>query len=417
MNQQRLRAEIIAVGSELLEGGRLESNSAFLAGRLATVGARVRRKWVVGDSPDDIAQAVTTALEQGCDILLLSGGLGPTNDDLTREAVAQALGRPLQTVPELEDRLKKLYARFNVKMSDNNLRQAQVIAGGEAIENPKGSAPGMFLREKEALVFLLPGPPRELEPMVDNQVLPRIRQDKPGPALYRRTLKVLGLPESTVDARVEDAYRQFEDVETTILSSSGIISLHFTWTGEDHESRANQALDALLAKARQALGQSVYAEDDAEPEEILGRLLRQRGETLATAESCTGGWMGQLITAVAGSSDYYVGGYVTYSNALKVDTLGVNETTLERFGAVSRQVAEQMAAGARNRSGADYALSTTGIAGPGGGSEEKPVGLVWVGLAAPEGVESKRLQLPGDRNWIRLRSARLALDLLRRRLM
>ncbi|HSR67864.1 MAG TPA: competence/damage-inducible protein A [Acidobacteriota bacterium] len=417
MTRKLLAAEIIAVGSELLEGGRVETNSAFLAGRLTSVGTRVRRKWVVGDDLHDIARAVRTALQDGCDILLLSGGLGPTNDDLTRQAVAQALDRPLHTVPQLVERLQRLYARFNVRMSENNLRQAQVVEGGEALENPKGSAPGMFLRQGDALIFLLPGPPRELEPMVDEEVLPRVRDLKPAAPLYRRSLKILGLPESTVDAKVEEAYRSFTDIETTILSSSGIISLHFTWRGEDDRGLANQALDQLAQRARQALGEAVYADREAEPEEILGEMLRSRGQSLVTAESCTGGWMGQLITAVAGSSDYYLGGYIAYSNALKVDALGVNETTLQRFGAVSRQVAEQMAQGARLRGKSDYALSTTGIAGPEGGSEEKPVGTVWVALASREGVESKRLSLPGDREWIRLRSARLALDLLRRRLL
>ncbi len=417
MADKFLRAEIIAVGSELLDLGRVESNSIFLSQRLKSVGARVKRKWVVGDSPQEIETALKTALAASSDVIIFSGGLGPTTDDITRESVAQALGRPLQLDPAIIDDLKRRAAAFGLKLTDNNRRQAMVPKQAEVLDNPNGSAPGLYLQQDGALIFLLPGPPRELKPMTEDQVLDRIRRLKPAPQAVSRCLRLVGLAESQVDHQVEGIYKSYPEVETTILSSLGIIDLHFLWTGPDEPSRARQALDELVARVGEKLGSRVYSERDRELEEVVGEILRERGKMLATAESCTGGWISKRLTDVAGSSDYYLGGVVAYTNQLKVDLLGVNETTLERFGAVSPQTAEQMARGVRERTGADIGLAVTGIAGPGGGSAEKPVGLVHLGLSMNDDTQSRRLQVPGERRFVRLRTVRAALDWVRRSLL
>lgn len=417
MADKFLRAEIIAVGSELLDLGRVESNSIFLSQRLKAVGARVERKWVVGDSAQEIETALQTALAASSDVIVFSGGLGPTTDDITRETVAEVLGRPLKLDSSIIEDLKRRAASFGLRLTDNNRRQAMVPQGAEVLDNPNGSAPGLFMRQDGALIFLLPGPPRELEPMTEAQLLDRVRRLKPAPQAISRCLKLAGLGESQVDHQVEAIYKSYPEVETTILSSIGIIELHFLWAGPDDAPRAQETLDELTGKVRNKLGSRIYADRDVELEEVLGEMLRQQGKTLATAESCTGGWVGKRLTDVPGSSDYYLGGVLAYTNQLKVDLLGVNETTLERFGAVSPQTAEQMARGVRERTGADIGLSVTGIAGPGGGSEEKPVGLVYLGLSTDDDTQSRRFQVPGERKFVRLRTVRAALDLVRRSLL
>ncbi|MEE8586875.1 MAG: molybdopterin-binding protein, partial [Acidobacteriota bacterium] len=267
MADEFLRAEIIAVGSELLDLGRVESNSIFLSQRLKAVGARVKRKWVVGDSLQEIEAALQAALQAPSEVIVFSGGLGPTNDDITRESVAQALQRPLHLNPAIIEDLKRRAASFGLRLTDNNRRQAMVPEGAEVLENPNGSAPGLFLQQEGALIFLLPGPPRELEPMTEARVLGRIRHFKPAPQAISRCLKLAGLGESQVDQRVEEIYKSYSDVETTILSSVGIIDLHFLWTGPDDPSRAEATLDELTGRVRDKLGSRVYADRDLELEE------------------------------------------------------------------------------------------------------------------------------------------------------
>lgn len=411
-----MRAEIIAVGSELLSPTRPETNSLFLTLQLHTLGVQVARKFVVGDDRAEIAEAVRLALRKA-EIVILTGGLGPTNDDLTREAVAGELGLPLREDPELLQALQRRYGCLGIPLTENNRRQARVPQGAEVIPNPHGTAPGLLLREEERLIFLLPGPPRELEPMVREQVLQRIQAHKKVSPRYSRQLKVAGFTESALDARIESIYQGYPDIETTILASPGVIHLFFLWKGRPREAAADRKLEELCHRIREELREAVFTDQEESLAEVVGRLLRKQGKTLSVAESCTGGWLAKLITDVPGSSEYFLGGIVAYDNRVKHSLLGVERRLIERAGAVSEEVAAQMAEGILRRTGSDLALSITGIAGPTGGSEEKPVGTVCMGLSGVGDTQTLRQRLPGNRENIRLRSAQLALDWLRRALL
>ncbi len=411
-----MRCEIIAVGSELLSFARTETNSLFLASRLLPLGFEILRKSVVSDSLDELGASLALALEKA-DLVILTGGLGPTNDDVTREAVADFLGLTLREDSSVLARMEKRYARVGLKMTGNNRRQAQVPDGARVLPNSRGTAPGLLLERGSQWVILLPGPPRELGPMMDEQVVPLIRQKFPVVPSWIRELKVGGEAESRVDASVEGIYQEYPDVETTILSSPGVISLYFSWRGEADEELANRTLDELVGRVKVRLGPAVYSERDEDLAEVVGRLLRDCGQSISTAESCTGGLVAKLLTDVSGSSDYFVGSVVSYANSVKSGLLGVEPVLLETEGAVSAPVAEMMARGVRERLGASIGLSTTGIAGPTGGSEEKPVGTVFLGLSTGSRTISKRLWMPGDREMVRLRTSNLALDWVRRELL
>ena len=408
-----MRSEIIAVGSELLSFSRSDTNSLRIASRFLALGLRIPRKWVVADLDEEIREALLKALEKS-EVVAVTGGLGPTSDDRTREVVAAALGRELIQSPEVLRALESRYRRFGLQIKENSLRQTMVPEGAEVIPNPKGTAPGLLLREEGKMVFLLPGPPRELYPMLDEHVVPLIRKSKQTSTQYLRILKVAGEAESRLDARIQPIYVEFPQVETTILSSPGVITLYFRWVGQPDAVVANRTLDHLAGAVRRKLGEKVFTDDDLSLPEVLGSLLRSQSLTLATAESCTGGLLGKLLTDVPGSSDYYVGGVVCYSNRLKSRLLGVDEEILEQEGAVSGPVAREMAEQVRRRLEADLGLSVTGIAGPGGGSDQKPVGTVFIGLASARGAEVRQLNLPGGREMVRLRTARIALDWVRR---
>ncbi len=416
MHPPKIQAEIIAVGSELLSSTGTETNSLFITDQLNGLGITVSRKVVVADSEENIARALSLALAESR-LVVVSGGLGPTNDDLTREAVARALGRDLTEDPSTIQRLEDLYRRFGVKMTDNNRRQAMTPTGALVLENPKGTAPGLFLKEGGKAIFLLPGPPRELFPMMVDQVVPLIRQHLPTSERHVRQIRIASLAESLVDAKIEGHYRAYPDIETTILSSSGLIDVLLTWKGDADPALAHQRLDELAARVKDEMGINVFTDGARDLEEVVGELLRSKRIRLATAESCTGGWIGKMLTDIAGSSDYFVGGVVSYSNHLKAALLGVSTETLDTFGAVSEETVREMAEGVRRVTGADLGLAVTGVAGPDGGTPEKPVGTVCFGLAREAGVVSKRRQLPGDREAIRLRSARFAIDWLRRELL
>jgi nicotinamide-nucleotide amidase len=411
-----LRAEIIAVGSELLSPWRQDTNSLFVTSELNRVGIRVWKKTIVGDRFDDLQEVFSSALARS-EIVFLMGGLGPTEDDITREVVARVLGRELRLDEEALAQLERRFARISGKMTPNNRRQATVPDGAEILPNPNGTAPGLFLEDRDRLIFLLPGPPHELKPMVTDQVIAHIAARKPTTKLIYRHLRVSSEGESRVDHLVAPLYRSFAEVETTILAAAGLIDLYFYWVGEPDEARALVTLEDLTRQVKEALGASVFTEEDEALEEVVGRLLRSKRKTLATAESCTGGLIGKLVTDAAGSSDYYLGGMVTYSNDAKINWLGVDSAKIRDLGAVSPEVAQEMAVAIRRLAKADFGLSATGIAGPSGGTEEKPVGLVYIGLADDSGVETKRLRLPGTREVVRLRTARTALDWLRRKLL
>lgn len=409
-------AEIIAVGSELLTPSRTDTNSLYLTDQLNRLGIEVTRKTIVGDSREGIAEALSRAL-QAADVVLVTGGLGPTNDDLTREAAADALSRPLLVDESSVRRLEELYRRFGVAMTDNNRRQAMAPQGAQVLVNGKGTAPGIFILEGGKLVFLLPGPPRELHPMVERQVVPLIRRHVRVAEQRLRQLRIASLPESGVDSRIEGLYRDYPNVETTILSSVGVIDVFFYWKGADDPRLANAQLDELTGKVRRELGTAVFADGPQALEEVVGNLLKEKGLRLAAAESCTGGWLGKMLTDVPGSSAYFLGGVVAYSNQLKLDLLHVSADSLKRFGAVSETVAGEMSSGVRLAAGVDLGLSITGVAGPEGGSPDKPVGTVCFGLSSAKGTSVKKRRLPGDRDAIRLRAARFALDWLRRTLI
>ncbi len=409
-----MRAEIIAVGSELLSQARLETNSVFITKKLNESGLRVMRKFVVEDREEEIRGAVRSALGAS-EVVILTGGLGPTHDDITREVVSKVLGRELALDPKILEGLKGRYQRVGLKMTENNLRQAMVPEGAESMENPNGTAPGLFLREGKTLLFLLPGPPREMKPMM-SQVMDLIGQYKKLDPPLNRRLKVASETESGVDSAIGPIYTSYPSIETTILSSPGVIELTFYWMGEANKQLAEEQLGELVARVGEKLGESVFTDREEDLEQVVGRMLSEKGKTLATAESCTGGLLGKMLTDVPGSSHYYRGGAVCYSNELKANLVGVNETTLERFGAVSEQVAAQMAVGIRESAGADVGLSVTGIAGPGGETAQKPLGLVFVGLSSDQ-VRVKKMRLGGPREAIRIRASRFALDWLRRSLL
>ena len=410
-----MRAEIIAVGTELLTSSRLDTNSLFITQRLNEAGFRVMRKFVVGDREEEIRRSLETALRDS-DVVITIGGLGPTHDDMTREVVSEALGRELHLDGALVSRLKARFRRAGLEITENNFRQAMVPDGGEPIENPNGSAPGLFLKEGKALVFLLPGPPRELEPMMD-PVMELIRTHKQVTQTFHRRLKVASQAESVVDSRVGPIYKSYPQVETTILSSPGIVELYSYWVGEANQELAESQLEELHSRLVEKLGDSLFTDQEESPEEVVGRILLKSGKSVATAESCTGGLLGKMLTDVPGSSDYYQGGVVCYSNRLKINFVGVDRTSLQRFGAVSEEVARQMAFGIRESTGADFGLSVTGIAGPDGGTPEKPVGLVFIGLADDQDVQVRQERFPGSREAIRMRASRYALDWLRRKLL
>jgi nicotinamide-nucleotide amidase len=410
-----IQAEIIAVGSELLGPARTETNSLFVTGELNRLGILVRRKWVVGDRDEDLREALGLALGRS-QVVVISGGLGPTHDDITREVVADHLGRRLLCDTRILEQLERRFARVGLQMTENNRRQAMVPEGAVILKNPQGTAPGLMLREGARLVFLLPGPPRELYPMMSNQVISLLQANLPVQPQYFRQLSVASEAESRVDSLARPIYKDYPQIETTILASPGIVELHFWWRGEPQEEEARTQLSRLAERVKEALGASVFAESDVRLEEVLGQKLRASSLSLSTAESCTGGLVGKLLTDLPGSSDYYRGGVVCYSNDLKIGLLGVQEKTLAEHGAVSQEVALEMARGVRVVTQSDLGLSVTGVAGPGGGTPEKPVGLIYVGLAAPGQVQVKRLTFAGDRDIIRLRTARFAMDWLRREL-
>lgn len=405
------RAEIIAVGTELLTASRLDTNSLFITRTLNGLGFTVMRKCVVGDRQSELQQSLEMALRDS-EVVITIGGLGPTNDDITREVISETLGRELKLDDAIVSRLKERFSRSKLKVMDNNLRQAMVPKGAKPIENPNGSAPGLFLKEGDALLFLLPGPPRELEPMMV-RVAELIQEHKEITQVFHRMLKVASLAESVVDSMVEPIYKSYPQIETTVLSSPGVVELYFYWTGEADRQLAERQLAELHSLLIDKLGKAVFSDQEEALEEVVGRLLRKSGKNLATAESCTGGLMGKMLTDVPGSSDYYHGGVVSYSNFLKSTLIGVDENTLKHFGAASEEVARQMAIGIREHAGTDFGLSITGIAGPEGGTPEKPVGLVFIGLSDENNTQIRQKQFPGPRKTVRIAASRYALDWLR----
>jgi nicotinamide-nucleotide amidase len=406
-----MKTEIIAVGSELLTPDNVDTNSLYLTHRLNESGCRVQLKTIVGDDPNDIADILRAALQRS-DLAIVCGGLGPTEDDCTRAAAAAALGRPIHIDAGIIETLKQRFAARGFRMTQINERQAEVIAGAEILDNPLGTAPGMWIEDKARYIVLLPGPPRELQAIFEEKVLPKIRELTKGAPLAYRSFHVTGITESELDSRIAPIYTAYPQVRTTILAGTRHIAVRlYRWT---QAGEAALDLDELAAKITAELGDAIFSTCGEAMEEVIGRLLRESQHTLAVAESCTAGMLGMHITRVPGSSDYFKGGILCYSNEAKIELCGVQAELLQNHGAVSAEAAEALACGVRKALHSSIGLSITGIAGPGGGSPDKPVGLVYVGVSDGKRTESRHRIMPGDRESIRERSTYLALSWLRR---
>jgi nicotinamide-nucleotide amidase len=409
-----MNAEIIAVGSEMLTPERVDTNSLHLTGELNKLGVEVITKCIIGDDRERLADAVRRAVSRS-QIVILSGGLGPTEDDLTREAVADALDRKLAFREDIAAALEKRFAQMKRKMAEINKRQAFVIEGADVLPNDRGTAPGQWAEESGTVVMLLPGPPHELKAMFERQCLPRLKRLLPPLAIRTLFLRVAGMSESDLDQLIAPVYTKYQNPVTTILAAAGDLQIHL-------RARCATVAEAetLLAEVggpiELLLGDRLYSRNGDPLDVVVGQMLRKEHATISVAESCTGGMLGERLTTAPGSSDYFVGGFITYSDRMKIELLGVPPEILKQFGAVSKETAEAMAAGARLRTGASYALSITGVAGPATGNESVPVGTVFVGLADAAGVLAVHRQFIGDRTRIRTFTCQMALDLLRRRL-
>ncbi|MHB1701565.1 MAG: competence/damage-inducible protein A [Acidobacteriaceae bacterium] len=414
-----MNCEIIAIGSEMLTPHRQDTNSLYLTEKLNQLGVSVVFKTIVGDRMQDLVDAARVALSRA-DIVLFSGGLGPTEDDLTREAVAEALGIGLQRSSELMEALAIRFAKRSMAMPPNNHRQADVLDGAEIIPNSKGSAAGQLLDTnyagKRRILVLLPGPPSELKPMFDEQCVPRLRGLLPVSHMAKRVLRMAMVAESTADAMAAPIYSQYPDVETTILAHFGEIQLHFLCAKPSLEE-AQERVDEVAGRVADVLEEFVFSEHGEPLEEIVLLRLDMRGLTLAVAESVTGGWLSQRLTSVSGSSRSFLGGAVVYSPRLKTLFAGVPPEMIEEHDAVSPQVAEALAQGIRLRTGASIGVGITGVAGPSGGTPELPIGLVYIGVGDAAGTQVTRHTFTGDRDRIRYFSTQQALDLIRRKLI
>jgi nicotinamide-nucleotide amidase len=410
-----MKAEIIAIGSELLTPDRLDTNSLFITRRLNQMGIAVTHKTIVGDDRNSLRDAFRDALSR-TELVISTGGLGPTLDDLTREAVADLLDRKLSLNKNVLERVESRFRRLGRIMPENNKRQALVPEGAAVLENPVGTAPGIWLETDGHVLVLLPGPPLELQALFTQQVEPRLSRLSGGLRLYSREMRAVGLPESEVDHRAAPIYSTYPDVETTILAAPGEIQIHLrAWSTEATATEAK--LEELVERLSLTLGESVFTVSGESLEQAVGRELTRHKATVAAAESCTGGLLAERITRVPGSSAYFRGGVVCYSNDLKTLWADVPPELIESQGAVSSAVANALAAGIRRRTGATLGIGITGIAGPAGGSPEKPVGLVHIALADITAASERTAQLSGDRERIRWQASQMALDMIRRHLL
>jgi nicotinamide-nucleotide amidase len=412
------RAEIIAAGSELLTPYRVDTNSLFLTARLNELGVVVGGKSVVGDQQSDLATIFRQACQRA-DVVIVTGGLGPTADDVTREAVAEVLNLPLEEHADILETIRARFHRRGARMPAINRRQAMVPAGAMPLANDVGTAPGLMIETQDRLVVLLPGPPRELKPMFEAFVAPRIAQAAGGRLLRRRVVKVTGRSESQVEELSQPVYSTFGEpgiaMDTTILATPGQIELHVSALGAD-PVQLERALDEAVRRLEAAIGSPVFSSDGRTLEAVVGDLLHERGWRVAAAESCTGGGLVSRMTDVPGSSAWVVGGIVAYANEVKTEQLGVPASLIIQHGAVSEPVAQAMAEGARLRLNANIGVGITGIAGPGGGSADKPVGTVAIAVAGRE-LHVRTFLFPGDRDAIRRHATSAALDMIRHDLM
>jgi nicotinamide-nucleotide amidase len=421
MNGPTMIAEIVAVGSEMLTPHRQDTNSLFLTQELNDLGVTVAFKTIVGDNRRHLSEAIRIALGR-VDIVMVSGGLGPTEDDLTRECTAEALGVELYRDPDTMAALYKRFAERRIAMPPNNEKQAERIDGALLLENKNGSAPGQYIDTTVAgsrkVVVLLPGPPKELKAMYADAVQPRLAASLPVRHMARRQLRMALIPESTVDSRTAPIYKTFADVDTTILAGHGEIQLHFV-TAAATAKAAEARVDELVSLIEEEMGDEIFSSHGESLEEIVVLMLGLHHQRLAVAESCTGGLLSERLTRVPGASRSFLGGVVTYTNEQKTRLCGVAPELLESKGAVSEETARALAEGVRERCAATLGLSLTGVAGPAklnGADADKAIGLVYIALADEEGTQVKQFHIPGDRDRVRLWASQHALEMLRRRL-
>ncbi len=410
-----MKACILAIGSEMLTPFRVDTNSLFITDRLNAIGYDVRLKAVVADDVGELARMIGSALAWA-DLIVITGGLGPTEDDLTRDAVARVLAIELDVDETIVERLRERFARRGMTMPEINRRQAMVPRGARVLPNPNGTAPGLWLEQGGTALLLLPGPPREMKPMLEAVIAERLAPATEGGGLFRRVLKITGRAESDVDAQASPVYGQWTThavpITTTILAVLGQIELHLT-ARASNKADAEIALEAAVRELQDALGPAVYSVDGRGLEHVVGDLLREHKMTIAVAESCTGGLLASRLTDVPGSSDYVDRGVVCYSNASKIDLAGVPEALMLEHGAVSEPVAKAMAEGVRSRAGTRIGIGITGIAGPGGGTPEKPVGTVAIAVAVDDEVRVRTFQFFGGREMVKFQAAQSALNMTR----
>jgi nicotinamide-nucleotide amidase len=407
-----LTAEIIAIGSELLTPRFQDTNSVYLTEQLNRIGISVAMRTVAGDHEANLEHAIKAAIAR-TPIVITIGGLGPTEDDITRKVAAQATHRQLVLDDGVLEKLQSRFAKRGMPMPANNARQALVPSGAEILDNPNGTAPGLWLVEGRSTLILLPGPFRELEPMFERSCYPRLAKMAGSLAMARRVYRTTGLPESVLDARISPIYTKYKNPETTVLSEPGRVDVHLIARARSHEE-AETLLDEVGNQIDQQLGEFVFARTEQELEEVVGMYLVMRKATIAVAESCTGGLIAQRLTSVPGSSKYFSSGIVTYSNESKVELAGIPPLLLEMEGAVSKAVSLGLAEGVREKVGSTIGVGLTGIAGPSGGTPEKPVGTVHAAVAGPVGSKHLQFVFLGSRDRVRWQSSQAALDMVRR---
>src|SRR5437867_3584 len=410
-----LSAEIIAIGSELLTPRFIDTNSVYLTEQLNALGIPVMMKTIVGDHESYLEHAVRGSLER-TPLLLTIGGLGPTEDDITRKVVARVLQRQLILNDEILARIQSRFKARGAEMPANNSRQALVLSGSEILENNHGTAPGLWIAGERNHLILLPGPPSELKPMFENSCLPRLQEMAGGAAIARRVFRTACLPESTLDARIAPIYLKYKNPETTLLAKPGQVDVRLTARGKNREE-AERLVRELGDEICRELGEHIFTQSEQTLEEVVGSYLVMKNATISIAESCTGGMLAERLTSVPGSSRYFMSGVVCYSNESKMELTGIPPLLIEMQGAVSEEVARGLAEGIRARAGTTIGVGVTGIAGPAGGSAEKPVGTVHIAVASPSETQHRRFLFPGDREKVRWQTSQTALDMVRRQLM
>jgi len=405
------KASIISIGNELLSGQTVDTNAAYLSGELLSIGIPVVSSYTIGDDTDAIVRALNLAAADA-DVVLATGGLGPTDDDLTRQGLASFLGAELQLQTELLDRIQNFFTKRNLQMSERNKIQAYMPAGAKALANPLGTAPGIMAEAKGKLLVALPGVPSEMKRMFAESVFPELQRFAGTQAVVVRKLKCFGTGESNIAELLGPLMQRGRNPLINCTAKYGIITLAITATAKDKD-KAHQMAEESEKSLRNKLGKLVYGTEEQTLAEVVGEKLARQKMTIAVAESCTGGTLAKLLTDIPGASRYFTHGWVTYSNTAKTTELGIPADLIEKYGAVSEQVAQAMAQGARKKAQTDFAIGITGIAGPAGGTEQKPVGLVYISVDSDNGCDTKRCPFSGDRRFIRLRAAHTALNMLR----